>query len=396
MTDPGGNRVRFTLQGETSFTYTVTASDTPGKDYEFRGILRDFDRNDHTVGGAIRVEVTAPTPTPTPIRTESPTAIRSFDTASVAPRGRVVVTITASTYGQAGGVTETLPTGFTYATSSLPASQVTPLDGNKVRFTLRDESSFTYDVTATATTGAYTFEGTLRDFDRMDYDVGGDFRVTIEAPAGTARRSFSPSRVDPGADVTVTINTGDYGQLGAVTEWLPAEFTYATSSLDAIQVSELSGNRVRFTVQGDTSFTYTLTAPRTVGTYDFYGELRDSDRMDTSIGGDASIRVAPAPTPTPTATPTATPEPEPTATPRRVRRATPEPTPTPIPSTPVPAVTSMATATPEPTAPPTPPTEFPVVGDTTPTLVFPIMLLGIALLVVGGGTAIAVRSLRRR
>ena len=37
----------------------------------------------------------------------------------MAPSGRVVVTITAANYGQAGGVTETLPAGFAYVSSSL-------------------------------------------------------------------------------------------------------------------------------------------------------------------------------------------------------------------------------------------------------------------------------------
>ena len=43
---------------------------------------------------------------------EGPSANRSFDTASVAPDGHVVVTITATGYGLLGGVTETLPEGF--------------------------------------------------------------------------------------------------------------------------------------------------------------------------------------------------------------------------------------------------------------------------------------------
>ena len=41
-------------------------------------------------------------------------AIRSFSPPSVAPAGEVVVMITASGYGKFGGVTETLPPGFSY------------------------------------------------------------------------------------------------------------------------------------------------------------------------------------------------------------------------------------------------------------------------------------------
>ena len=82
--------------------------------------------------------------------TTTPSASRSFDSASVAPSGGVVVTITAADYGQAGGVTETLPAGFAYVSSSLSSSQVDE-SGQNVEFTLQGEGSFTYTVTASAT-----------------------------------------------------------------------------------------------------------------------------------------------------------------------------------------------------------------------------------------------------
>ena len=53
------NQVQFTLQAESSFNYTVTASSTPGP-YSFSGTLRDSDRQDSAVGGANSVTVTAP------------------------------------------------------------------------------------------------------------------------------------------------------------------------------------------------------------------------------------------------------------------------------------------------------------------------------------------------
>ena len=72
---------------------------------------------------------------------EEPSASsRSIPPASVVPGGEVVVTITASNYGQAGGVTETLPSGFTYVSSSLDTAQVlvtqVTVTDQKVRFTL--------------------------------------------------------------------------------------------------------------------------------------------------------------------------------------------------------------------------------------------------------------------
>ena len=45
---------------------------------------------------------------------DDPSATRSFDPTMVALGGTVTVTIAAANYGQLGGVTETLPAGFTY------------------------------------------------------------------------------------------------------------------------------------------------------------------------------------------------------------------------------------------------------------------------------------------
>ena len=104
----------------------------------------------------------------------------------------MVVTITADNYGQASGVTEMLPAGFTYVSSSLDVDQVTVTD-QEVRFTLQGDSSFTYRVTASRTAGSYRFEGTLRDFDWMDQTVGGDTTVTVARPRPRPTSSTSDS-----------------------------------------------------------------------------------------------------------------------------------------------------------------------------------------------------------
>ena len=272
-----GQNVRFTLQDDTSFTYTVTASSTPGP-YDFSGTLRDFELDDYTVGGDTRITVQAPS-------TPTPSATRSFNPATVAPGGTVTVTIEAANYGQAGGVTETLPSGFSYVSSNLRASQVNE-SGQNVRFTLQDDTSFTYTVTASSTPGPYDFSGTLRDFELDDYTVGGDTRITVQAPSTptpSATRSFNPATVAPGGTVTVTIEAANYGQAGGVTETLPSGFSYVSSNLRASQVNE-SGQNVRFTLQDDTSFTYTVTASSTPGPYDFSGTLRDFELDDYTVG----------------------------------------------------------------------------------------------------------------
>ena len=114
-----------------------------------------------------------------------PSATREFDTGSVAAGGGpVVATITVSGATQAV-VTETLPTGFDYVSSSLPDSQVRPdpNDGQRIRFVLADsaDNPFTYTVTVSQA-GAISGKLTV---DRIEYDVTGDDMVTVRtAPSG--------------------------------------------------------------------------------------------------------------------------------------------------------------------------------------------------------------------
>ena len=72
---------------------------------------------------------------------QTASATRAFEPTSVGAGGQVVVTIAAAGYGTAGGVTETLPQGFSYVESSLDDSQVATtgsgLQSNQVRFTLQ-------------------------------------------------------------------------------------------------------------------------------------------------------------------------------------------------------------------------------------------------------------------
>ena len=110
----------------------------------------------------------------------SPSATRSFSPATVSPGGRVTVTITAANYGSVGGVTETLPVGFIYVSSSLDSEQV-DVDPRQVKFTLQEEPSFTYTVTAPHVEGPHAFSGTLRDSERNEHAVGGAATVTVSS-----------------------------------------------------------------------------------------------------------------------------------------------------------------------------------------------------------------------
>jgi hypothetical protein len=82
--------------------------------------------------------------------------------------------------------------------------------------------------------------------------------------------------VAQGGEVEVTITAAGYGSLGAVTETLPAGFSYESSSLTGEgEVDEVDAQTVRFILQGaDKTFTYTVTASSTAGGYDFSGKLK--------------------------------------------------------------------------------------------------------------------------
>ena len=147
----------------------------------------------------------------------------------VAPGAELSVSISASNYGSFGQLTETLPPGFVYVSSSLAADDVEQ-NGQTVTFTLLGEESFGYKVTATGDVGSYTFQGVLSNSDRVEVPVGGDAEVSVEqaAPTHSASRSFSPVPVDPDAELTVTITAAGYGAFGQVVETLPAGFSYVS------------------------------------------------------------------------------------------------------------------------------------------------------------------------
>ena len=227
-----------------------------------------------------------------------PSASRVISPMTVAPGEEVTVMITVANSGGGGGVTETLPAGFNYVSSDRVDGNVIETDPQVIRFILFQVSSFTYTVTASDTPGPYSFSGTLRDFDGMDHDVGGDSMVTVEAdapeptPEPSASRDISPTTVAPGEEVTVTITAADYGGFGGVTETLPAGFDYGSSSLPESQVTE-TGQDVRFILEGDddSSFWYTVAAADTPGSYSFRGQLRDSDGEDHDVGGASDVTV---------------------------------------------------------------------------------------------------------
>ena len=275
-----------------TFTYTVTAPDMADT-YDFSGTVDTplLDTPDpRTIGGDTEVMVTA-SDMPMPM------ASREFSAATVMPGDPVTVTITASGYGEMGSVMETLPTGFSYDSSSLPVGDVST-SGQMVTFTLPEAgemaTTFTYMVIASDMVGSYDFSGELTDAGGMMPTVSGAMNVMVEAAPVTegpwASRTFAPSSVTEGGDVRVTVEVMDYGTLGAVVEMLPAGFDYVSASI--ADVAE-NGRNITFPLlEGETSFTYTARAVAPgAGDHSFSGELIDDMQRRYPVGGDSMVTV---------------------------------------------------------------------------------------------------------
>ena len=114
--------------------------------------------------------------------------------------------------------------------------------------------------------------------------------VPVEASGHTAERSFEEPEAVVGSEVTVTVEAGDYGDFGRVTETLPEGWTYTGSSLPDAAVS-IDGRDVRFLLLDETTFTYTVTAPEAAGAYTFSGVIEDASRRAAPVGGDQAITV---------------------------------------------------------------------------------------------------------
>ena len=279
-----------------TFTYTVTAPDMADT-YEFSGTIDDIPR-DVMVDPETRETIGDTEVMVTALEMPMPMASREFSAATVMPGDPVTVTITASGYGEMGSVMETLPTGFSYDSSSLPAGDVST-SGQTVTFTLPEAgemaTTFTYVVIASDMVGSYDFSGELTDAGGMMPTVSGAMNVMVEAAPVTegprASRTFAPSSVTEGGDVRVTVEVMDYGTLGAVVEKLPAGFDYVSGSSSIADVEE-NGRDITFPLLGELSFTYTARAVAPgAGDHSFSGELIDDMQRKYPVGGDSMVTV---------------------------------------------------------------------------------------------------------
>ena len=123
--------------------------------------------------------------------------------------------------------------------------------------------------------------------------VGGQQTAEAQQTA-SATRSFSPSEVESGGTLTVTIRVADYGGIGQLTEEFPGDFTFEGSSPAVTP----SGQTLTFNLLADASVSYTLTAPATTETISisgFSGTLEPAVGDGVGVSGPSSVTVSSPP-----------------------------------------------------------------------------------------------------
>ena len=291
---PSGQTLTFNLLADTFVSYTLTAPTTTETTSisGFSGTLEPAEGDGVTVRGPSSVTVSAPAQ-------QTASATRSLPS-EVEGGGALTVTISVADYGGIGQLTETFPGDFTFVSSS---PEVEP-SGQTLTFNLVGDTSVSYTLTAPTTTETISisgFSGTLGPAEGDVVTVRGPSSVTVSAPAqqtASATRSL-PSEVEGGGALTVTISVADYGGIGQLTETFPGDFTFVSSSPEV----EPSGQTLTFNLVGDTSVSYTLTAPTTTETISisgFSGTLGPAEGDVVTVRGPSSVTVrvvAPEPEP---------------------------------------------------------------------------------------------------
>ena len=107
----------------------------------------------------------------------------------------------------------------------------------------------------------------------------------------SATRSFSPSEVEAGGQLVVTIAVANYGGIGQLTEDVPGRL-----HLRVVASVTRSGQTLTFNLVGDASVSYTLTAPTTSGEISgFSGTLAPAQGAGVTVGGPTAVTVSPSP-----------------------------------------------------------------------------------------------------
>ena len=155
------------------------------------------------IGGVIGVGLHQPGD----VEASGHSATRTFASPWTVSGDHVEVTIAAQDFGAFAQVIETLPEGFRFVGSTLPAYAV-DTDGNTITFTLLGEEQFTYTVEAPRVEGTYSFSGLVLDQHKVEQHIGGDTSLRVgSAPIPTPTSTPTPqppATATPGPTFTPT------------------------------------------------------------------------------------------------------------------------------------------------------------------------------------------------
>ena len=270
---------------------SLTAPSTPGTYYYGACVDAVSDESDTTNNCSTAVTVTVGAAPAPDLVVDRPTVDVSAPTAGAS------FTLSATVRNQGGSTAGSTTLTYYRSTDATIYTSDTSVGTDPVSgLSAGNTSAESISVTAPSTAGTYYY-GACVDAVTNESDTTNNCSsaviVTVGAAPASATRSFSPPSVDAGGPVEVTITAAGYGAFGAVVETLPAGFDYVSSSLPGDSVTD-QGRQLSFILLGEPSFTYTLTAPSTEGSYSFSGVLKSFGGEEVPVGGAATLTVGPA------------------------------------------------------------------------------------------------------
>ena len=280
----------LSASGTSTEDISLTAPSTPGTYYYgacVDAVSGESDTGNNCSGG---VAVAVGTPPAPDLIVESPTVSDSSPTAGAS------FTLSATVRNQGSGPSDSTTLRYYRSADSTISASDTRMGMDSVRSLAGSAASAeSIGLSAPSTPGTYYY-GACVDAVSDESDTTNNCSTSVAVAVGAlpanmrATRSFSQTSVNAGGAVEVTITAAGYGAFGEVVETLPAGFDYVSSSLSDGSVAA-EDRRVSFTLFGETSFTYSLTAPSAAGSYPFSGVLTNFDGDQVTVGGALSLTV---------------------------------------------------------------------------------------------------------
>ncbi|RAJ29600.1 putative repeat protein (TIGR01451 family)/gliding motility-associated-like protein [Pedobacter cryoconitis] len=293
-----------TLTNGATSTLTITASVNAAGSYANTATITD-NENDPILGN------NTSTATPAPTATTNLALVKTVDNPTPAVGNNVVFTLVATNNGPSDGtgivVTDLLPAGYTYVSSTPPAGTTyAPATGLWTIGTLANGVTSTLTITASVNAaGSYANTATITG-NENDPILGNNTSTSTPAPTATTNLALVKTVDNPtpaaGNNVVFTLvatNNGPSDGTGiVVTDLLPAGYTYVSSTPPAgTTYAPVTGLWTIGTLANGATSTLTITATvNAAGSYANTATITGNEN-DPILGNNTSTS-----TPAPTAT----------------------------------------------------------------------------------------------